>query len=117
VDLDLNDKIKENNTNDMDIEFDICNLKKVIFNEINISQFDICKDYIIFSTWDSNKIFAYSKKFNQLTEVFCLKDSKAFVIGIVIISNPSKSKYLAISTSEGILYIFSYKQIKSIVSF
>ncbi len=76
---------------------------------MTISKYDICEDFIVFTTWDSNKTYAYSLHDNYTFEMHRIENEKVFVTGLVIFNSPNNSKFISISSSDGTLLIFIFE--------
>ena len=53
--------------------------KKIILNNISISAFDICKKFMIFSSWDNNKLGIYSVYNKKTNYIDLIGDNINFV--------------------------------------
>lgn len=98
----------------MEIDFPLEMFQTKLIEGISLSKYDISKDFIVFSVWESNIIFVYSFKTNIIFELFQLTDAKVFVTGLKILTTSEKTKYIFIATSDGKLIVMLYKDSKSI---
>ena len=76
---------------------------EIILNNISISSFDICKYFMLFSLWDSNKLGIYSissKKINYFSNIYTSLDF-AYISSIQIIKNNNEySIFLSLSIGK-----------------
>jgi hypothetical protein len=90
---------------------DLINSKNIspelICDDVLISYFNISDDLLIYSQWNSNKIFIYSFK-TKKTEILCEFDVTASCTGIQVIKNEG-IKFLFIAFSNGKMYYFKLK--------
>lgn len=90
----------------MDIEHEESKNEAILLEDIFLHKLDVCSEFIIFTTWNSNKILAYSLKNRNIIEITALKNTNSFVMSMKIIKNLNKSKYLSISISDGTLLLY-----------
>jgi len=81
-------------------------VEKVLLKDVFLHKFDVCREFIIFTTWDSNKINAYSFKNKKIIEITTLSNENSFVMSMKILKDHNKTKYLSISISDGTLLIY-----------
>ena len=112
-----NDK-KNNSSNIIAMDIDMENPFDLLIENIYISNYDISQDFIVFSLWNSNKIFVYSLKSKIVIELYNLNNEEVFVIGINLVKSNKNSKNIIISLSNGSFVLFHYlKNIQSKINF
>ena len=79
---------------------------EIILENVMISAMDISLDYIIYSTWDSNKIKIFSIK-TKIKKDFLEVEEENFVNSIVVIKSDGM-KFLFIALSSGKLLFYKF---------
>jgi hypothetical protein len=84
-------------------------IEDIIISNTLISAFDVSdNNVLIFSTWNSNKIFIHNLKNKRLEILTELDDNDSFCNGVVFLKNEG-SKYLFLSISNGKMLFYKQK--------
>lgn len=85
----------------------INNTPEILSDSFNISAYDVNGDIIIFSQWDSNKIFIFNLR-NKKVEVLCEFESNVFCSSVQFLKSDGH-KFLFIALSNGKMLFYKLK--------